>query len=136
MEAVNEHRERDIMVALLTELNEKFNTGLDLNFSTSREAQLEMEEGDIAPPLENVILVGSSYLARVAAAMRQLGEDLANNMASPYWRLTEDNVAASAAALSEAARNNPAVTIIFQLYYSSIFFVSGAPGEQALPRKG
>ena len=52
MEAANEHRERDIMVALLTELNEKFNTGLDLNFSASREAQLEMEEGDIAPPLE------------------------------------------------------------------------------------
>ena len=82
-----------------------------------------------------MILVGSSHLARVAAAMRQLGEDV-NNMASPYWRLTEDNVAAAAAELSEGARNNPAVTIIFQLYYSSIFFASGAPGEQALPRKG
>ena len=131
---VDEPRERDIMSALISELNEKFNAGLDRNFSTNRKATLLMEEEEAAPPPDDVILVGSSHLAPTAVALRRLGENV-NNMASPYWRLTEENVAAGAASLSKVAKLNPEATIIFQLYDSSIYFASSAPGEQALPRK-
>ena len=45
---VDEPRERDIMSALISELNEKFNAGLDRNFSTNREATLLMEDEEAA----------------------------------------------------------------------------------------
>ena len=59
-----------------------------------------------------------------------------NCMASPYWRLTEENVLTRVKMLEEAVKHNPSATIIFQLYNSSVYFASSAPGEQALLRRG
>ena len=71
------------MTALLTELNTKFNAGLNLNFSTSREnPTLTEEEGHPSPTLDNIILVSSSHLTRTATALKKLGEHV-NSLASP-----------------------------------------------------
>ena len=126
---------RDIMSSLIKELNEKFNTGLDNNFSTSREANVSLDLGEIQPPLENFIVIGSSHVARRAVSMKNMEENM-NCMASPYWRLTEENVLTRAKMLEEAVKHNPSATIIFQLYNSSVYFASSAPGEQALLRRG
>ena len=38
--------------------------------------------------------------------------------------------------LEDAVRNNPLATVIYQIFDSSIYFASSAPGEQVLPRRG
>ena len=43
---------------------------------------------------------------------------------------------ATATKLEEAVRNNPTATVIYQIFDSSIYFASSAPGEQVLPRRG
>ena len=64
-------------------------------------------------------------MARTAVTMRTLGESV-NSM----------DVMATAKALSEAVKLNPSATVAYQLYDSSIFFSSSAPGERVLPRRG
>ncbi len=64
--------------------------------------------------------------------MTKLGNTI-NCMASPTWRLTEENVKSSTLALEDAVKANPGTTIIYQLFDSSIFSASSAPGELALP---
>ena len=66
---------RDIMSSLIKELNEKFNTGLDINFSTSREANVSLDLGEIQQPLENFIVIGSSHVARRAVSMKNMGRE-------------------------------------------------------------
>ena len=89
----------------------------------------------IQPTKDDFIAVGSSHLARTVVPMRSLGDNI-TCLASPTWRLTEENVATAAASLSEALKKNTTATIIYQLYDSSIYFASSAPGEQALPKRG
>ena len=123
------------MTSLIKELNSKFNMGLDLNFSTSRDATAPCDDlEDILTP-EKFILIGSSHMARLAVSLKGLGEEV-NSMASPYWRLNDENVEATTKQLEEAIKLNTTATIIYQLYDSSVYFASSAPGEQALPRRG
>ena len=135
MKTLDEPLERDIMESLISELNSKFNSGLDPNFSTSRDSPDALEDG---PPLEakdDIIAIGSSHLTRTVLSMKKFGDTI-NCMASPSWRLTEDNVKSSALALEDAVKANPGATIIYQLFDSFIFFSSSAPGELALPKRG
>ena len=132
---LDEARERDIMSSLIKELNSKFNTGLDLNFSTSRETAGSSDNLATLPPPEKFILIGSSHLTRLTAALKGLGETV-YSLASPQWRLTDENVQETARRLEEAVKLNPTATVIYQLYDSSVYFASSAPGEQALPRRG
>ena len=45
MKTLDEPLERDIMESLISELNSKFNSGLDPNFSTSRDSPDALEDG-------------------------------------------------------------------------------------------
>ena len=82
---------------------------------------------------DNIIAIGSSHLTWTVMSMRALGESIncMATLASPNWRLNDENVEASAAALAETVKGNT-----YQLFDSSIFFSSSAPGEQALPKLG
>ena len=135
MASVSESMERDVITALIKELNEKFNCGLDLNFSTSRDSSNRVEEELLIPPPDNIIVVGSSHMDRTASALRKLGERV-YSLASPHWRLNEENVLSTAKKLEDAVRSNPSATVIYQIFDSSIYFSSSAPGEQVLPRRG
>ena len=135
MVPVDKSLERDIMTSLLKELNSNVNTALDLNFSTSRDIG-SSGDTEAAPTVnDNIIAIGISHLTPTVMSMRALGETI-NCMASPYWRLTDENVEASAAALAETVKENTTATIIYQLFNSSVFFLSSALGEQALPKRG
>ena len=67
--------------------------------------------------------------------MRSFGDSI-NSLASSSWRLTEDNVLATAKSLAEAVKKNLDATVIYQLFDSSAYFASSAPGELALPKRG
>ena len=135
MKSLDEPLERDIMESLISELNSKFNTRLDPNFSTSRDIQEALEDDPPSEAKEDIIAIGSSHLTRTVLSMTKFGDTI-NCMASPTWRLTEENVKSFALALEEAVKANPGATIIYQLFDSSIFFASSAPGELALPKPG
>ena len=66
--------------------------------------------------------------------MRSFGDSI-NSLASSSWRLTEDNVLATAKSLAVAVKKNLDATVIYQLFDSSVYFASGAPGELALPKR-
>ena len=132
---VDESLERDILTSLLKELNSKFNTALDLNFSTSSDISpiADLEDTPVVP--DNFIAIGSSHLTRTVMAMRAQGETV-NSLASPHWKLNDENVESSAGALAEIIKANTTATIIYQLFDSCVFFSSSSPGEQALPKRG
>ena len=67
--------------------------------------------------------------------MRSFGDSI-NSLASSSWRLTEDNVLATAKSLAVAVKKNLDATVIYQLFDSSVYFASSAPGELALPKRG
>ena len=94
-----------------------------------------MEVELLIPPPDNIILVGSSHMDRTASALRKQGEKV-YSLASPHWRLNEENVLSTSKKLEDAVRNNPTATVIYQIFDSSIYFASSAPGEQVLPRRG
>ena len=127
--------ERVLMESLISELNCKFNTGLDSNFSTSRDHLETIEDEQPPAAKENIIAVGSSHLSRTVLSMRNFGNTI-KSLANPSWRLTEENVQATAASLAEAVKNNPEATVVYQLFNSSVYFASSAPGELALPKRG
>ena len=106
--------ERDLMESLISELNSKFNTGLDSNFSTSRDHPETVEDERPPAAKEDIIAVGSSHLSRTVLSMRSFGDTI-KSLATPSWRLTEENVEATAASLAEAVKNNPEATIVYQL---------------------
>ena len=85
--------------------------------------------------LDDYIVIGSSHAHRLASALKELGESV-QSLASPSWRLNEENVAETATALAGAVKNNPHATVIMQLYDSSIYFSSSAAGELTLPKRG
>ena len=132
---VEESLERDILTSLLKELNSKFNTKFDLNFTTSRDISpiTDLEDTRVVP--DNYIAIGSSHLTRTVMAMRAQGETV-NSLASPHWKLNDENVESSAGALAEIIKANTTVTIIYQLFDSCVFFSSSSLGEQALPKRG
>ena len=68
-------------------------------------------------------------------AMRAQGVTV-NSLASPHWKLNDENVESSASALADIIKANPTATIIYQLFDSCVFFSSSSPGEQALPKRG
>ena len=122
-----------MLTSLLEELNEKFNASLDTNIMTSRDpSYLAMED---LVDHDNFIVVGSSHAYRLANALKEAGETV-NCLASPFWRLTEENVTNTSAALTEAVANNPHATVVLQLYDSSIYFASSETGELTLPKHG
>ena len=117
----------------MEELNSKFNASLDLNFSTSRTPTDHLMEAKA--DLDDYIVIGSSHAHRLASALKELGESV-QSLASPSWRLNEENVAETATALAGAVKKNPHATVIMQLYDSSIYFSSSAAGELTLPKRG
>ena len=48
----------------------------------------------------------------------------------------DENVQSSAKQLQEAVKQNPSATVIYQLFDSSVYFASSAPGEMVLPKRG
>ena len=52
------------MESLISELNSKFNSWLDPNFSTSRDSQDALEVGPPSEAKEDIIAIGSSHLTR------------------------------------------------------------------------
>ena len=132
---VDESLERDVLTTLLKELNSKFNSKLDLNFTTSRDTNTISDLEDTPLVHENFIAIGSSHLTRTVTAMRAQGETV-NSLASPHWKLNDENVESSATALAEIIKTNTTATIIYQLFDSCVFFSSSSPGEQATPKRG
>ena len=84
---------------------------------------------------DNFIVIGSSHAYRLVAAQKEAGESV-HSLASPFWRLTEDNVNTTSAAVIEAVKQNPHATVILQLFDSSIYFSSATTGELSLPKRG
>ena len=133
MVAADETTERTIIECLIRELNQKFNVGLDTNFSTSR--SMELHSPDNSKETVDFVLVGSSHATRISAALTAAGEKVLC-LASPTWRLTAENVAALVQSVEDAAANNPEAIFVFQLYDSSVYFCSSDSGELSLPKRG
>ena len=72
--ATDEGRERVIIETLIKELNEKFNVGLDSNFSTSRSVLPDSHEDQLLPG--EIIVIGSSHASRIATALSSQGEQV------------------------------------------------------------
>ena len=133
MVEIEEATERSILGCLIEELNAKFNASLDHNFSTSRTPTDHNMEAKVDQV--DFIMIGSSHAHRLASALKELGENV-HSLASPSWRLNEENVTGTAAALAGAVKNNPQATVILQIYDSSIYFSSSEAGELTLPKRG
>ena len=133
MVAADETTERTIIECLIRELNQKFNVGLDTNFSTSR--SMEPHSPENSKETVDFVLVGSSHATRISAALTAAGEKVLC-LASPTWRLTAENVAALVQTVEDAAANNPEAIFVFQLYDSSVYFCSSDSGELSLPKRG
>ena len=122
-------QEREIVEKLVAERNSKFHGGLDANFSMCREEDKSVtmteEIGD------TFILAGSSHAHWIAEALLAQG-DMVTFLADSTWRLTEENATNLAKSLKSAVLNNPAATVILQLYDSSIYYSSTGPGERSL----
>ena len=132
-EKVDETTERTILCCLVEELNTKFNASLDLNFSRSRNPTDHLMKDKV--DLDDFIVIGSSQSYRLVSALKENGESV-QSLASPLWRLNEENVTTTAAAIAVAVKNNPHATVIMQLYESSIYFSRSAEGELTLPKRG
>ena len=133
MVPADEPTERQIIECLISELNQKFNVGLDTNFSTNR--SVDPHCPDNIKETVDFVLVGSSHASRISAALSAVGEKVLC-LASPSWRLSAENVAALAQTVEEAAASNPEAIFVFQLYDSSVYFSSSDSGELSLPKRG
>ena len=132
--AATEPLERELAECLIAELNSKFEVNLDKNFYTGRNED-HQDQTVLHPPEDAYIIVGSSHAFRLAAALNCLGEHV-TCLASPFWRLNAENVAATAKSLEEAVTLNPRATVIFQMMDSSIYFASSEEVETILPKRG
>ena len=130
---LDEGQERMIVEKLISELNSKFHVGLDANFSTGR----DVDYGDTLTEQigAKYIVVGSSHACHIVEALRAQGETV-SSLADPSWRLNEDSAENLAIQLKKVVAENPASTVIFQLYDSCIYYPSTGPGERSLLRKG
>ena len=131
---ISEAGERALISQLIAELNRKFDVNLDTNFSTSRDVEPSLDGSALEAMGNPYIIVGSSHVYRLAAALTQQGESV-TCLASPFWRLTGENVATTSKSLEDAVRTNPTAIVIFQMLDSSIYFSSSEEGEITLPKK-
>ena len=131
--AIDEGQERLIIEQLITELNTKFQVGLDQNFSTCLDTTAE--ESEEGRSQVDYIVVGSSHGCRLVEALRSQGESV-YSLADSKWRLSEETAVAISKKLQETVAEYPAATVIFQLYDNGTYYSSTAPGERSLPRKG
>ena len=130
--ATDEGMERVIIKTLIKELNEKFNVGLDSNFLTSRSVLPDSHEDQLLPG--EIIVIGSSHASRIATALSSQGEQV-KCLASPFWRLKEEDVKTTVEALEKEVGYSSDATIIYHIFNSSIYFACGSTGEKVLPKR-
>ena len=85
LKPLDEPLERDIIVSLITELNGKFNTNLDSNFSTCRDSRPAVSDELSGTDKEDIIaIIGSSHRTRTGLSMRSFGDTI-NGMDSSIF---------------------------------------------------
>ncbi len=117
---ISEASEREILSTLVQELNSHFPLNLSEDFICDRYLEDEVFQSDQLAQRE-IILIGSSYLSRVAAHLEADWEVV--HLTKPGWRITDDSVSALATELQAIMRgvNSETAAAIFQIFENSAY---------------
>jgi hypothetical protein len=131
----SQQAEREILEALITDLNENYMTSLATEFCTSREGQSgSCEDETDSINGTRIILVGASHASRLAGALKELGAEVAD-LSVPGWRVTADNVESCCELLKEELKDEweGETIVLYQLFDNTSFYAIGSDGSATLP---
>jgi hypothetical protein len=134
IDVLSPEQEAELLLALIHELNDKFNLDLSDDIEVA-DKDWAKEEAAESKNIKKFIVVGSSHAARLAVALEDVGHYV-ETITQPGLTLTPETVKNLVHMIEDKVRcADPDTCIVYFLYDNNIYLSEAENGEKSLPPK-